>query len=239
MTPLQPQDAPIRATSIRFTLRYIIIQIPLSSAADLGMKLPLPLLSSFSRTFQLSIYTRLPRKAFQFRVSLSHLRTYSSPTIMETIKQTIAQNLGNDKSHQLVPEDQQFALDQTPSLDGKVAVITGGSQGIGYGCSHTLLSKGLSKLFILSLTKDVVDGATDAIKEEMGEEIAKKVSWLECDLSDWHAVKATADKIASSTDRIDILINNAGRGIMTYQLTSYGVDRHVSRGEINSFTSQS
>ena len=41
-------------------------------------------------------------------------------------------------------------------------------------------------------------------------------------------VKQTADKIASSTDRIDILINNAARGIMTYQLTDYGVDRHVS-----------
>ena len=148
---------------------------------------------------------------------------------METIKQTIAQNLGNDKSHQLVPEDQQFALDQTPSLDGKVAIITGGSEGIGYGCSHTLLSNGLSKLFILSLSKEVVDGATDAITKELGEETAKKVTWLQCDLSDWHAVKATADKIARSTDRIDILINNAARGIMTYQITDYGVDRHVSR----------
>ena len=130
-------------------------------------------------------------------------------------------------AHQQVPEGQQFDLKDTPDLKGKVAVITGGSEGIGYGASHTLLSHGLEKLFILSVSQEVVDKSIDAIKEEMGEEIAKKVTWLECDISDWKKVKQTADKIASSTDRIDILINNAARGIMTYQLTDYGVDRHV------------
>ena len=127
-----------------------------------------------------------------------------------------------------MPEGQRFDLKDTPDLKGKVAVITGGSEGIGYGASHTLLSHGLEKIFILSMSKEVVDGSINAIKEEMGEEIANKVTWLECDLADWKKVKQTADKIASSTDRIDILINNAARGIMTYQLTDYGVDRHVS-----------
>ena len=152
---------------------------------------------------------------------------------MEAVKQTIAQNLGSDKSHQLVPEDQQFALEQTPDLSGKVAVVTGGSEGVGYGCTHTLLSKGVKKLFILSLSKEVVDGATNALKEEMGQEVADKVTWLQCDLSDWHAVSKVADKIASSTDRLDILINNAARGIMTYQVTNYGIDRHVSSFKLN------
>lgn len=146
---------------------------------------------------------------------------------METIKQTIAQNLGGN-SNKLVSEDQQFTLEKIPSLDGKVAVVTGGSEGIGYGCTHSLLSHGIEKLFILSVSKDVVDGAVSAIGEELGGEIAKRVTWLQCDLSDWNKTKETANKIASSTDRLDILINNAARGIMTYQLTDYGVDRHVS-----------
>lgn len=146
---------------------------------------------------------------------------------MEAVKQTIAQNFGGDASHKIVSEDQQFALEQTPSLEGKVAIVTGGSQGIGYGCTHTMLSKGVKKLFILSTTKDVADGAINAIKEEMGQEVADKVTWLHCDVSDWSQVKEVADKITKSTDRIDILINNAARGIMTYQLTSYGIDRHV------------
>lgn len=192
------------------------------------MKILFSLRPCFSSTSRIVLTTNLPQKTLRSRVLSCHLRKFTSSSVMETIKQTIAQNLGSDKSHQLVPEDQQFALEQTPSLDGKVAVITGGSEGIGYGCSHTLLSKGISKLFILSMSKEVVDGATNAIKEEMGEDTAKKVTWLQCDLADWHGVKATADKIASSTDRIDILINNAARGIMTYQVTSYGVDRHMA-----------
>ncbi|KAL9105286.1 MAG: hypothetical protein Q9187_008740, partial [Circinaria calcarea] len=75
---------------------------------------------------------------------------------------------------------------------------------------------------------DVVDGAVNSLKEEMGNEAAQKVTWLQCDLSDWKQTKEVANKIASSTDRIDILINNAGRGIMTAQLTDQGVDRHMA-----------
>lgn len=126
---------------------------------------------------------------------------------METIKQTIAQNLGGP-AHAAVSESQQFALEQVPSLTGKVAVITGGSQGIGYGCSHTMLTHDIKKVFILSMSKDVVDGAVNAVSEEMGQETADRIVWLQCDLSDWKQVKQTADKIASQTDRIDIMINS-------------------------------
>lgn len=193
------------------------------------MKLPLSTGTLFFRS------TRVPRtvrltpscQLWTPQIQLIQARTYALPFGMEAVKQTIAQNFGGDASHKIVSEDQQFALDQTPNLEGKVAIVTGGSQGIGYGCTHTMLSKGVKKLFILSMTKEVVDGATNAIKEEMGQEVADRVTWLHCDLSDWHQVTEVADKIAKSTDRIDILINNAGRGIMTYQLTSYGIDRHV------------
>jgi NAD(P)-dependent dehydrogenase (short-subunit alcohol dehydrogenase family) len=47
-------------------------------------------------------------------------------------------------------------------------------------------------------------------------------------LTDWKKVTEIAKKIEDSTDRLDILINNAGRGIMTYQLTDYGVDEHMA-----------
>ena len=44
---------------------------------------------------------------------------------MEAVKQTAAQNFGVKGAHELVPESQQFTLEQTPDLSGKVAVITG------------------------------------------------------------------------------------------------------------------
>lgn len=150
---------------------------------------------------------------------------------METIRNTIAENFGGS-SHKLVNKKHQFELDQVPDQTGKVAVITGGSEGIGYGCSHTLLSKNLKKLFILSLSQDVVDGAVKSLGDELGPAVAQKVTWLKCDMADWPAVTKCAAEIKSQTDRIDILINNAARGIMTYQLTDYGVDRHMAVNHI-------
>jgi len=147
---------------------------------------------------------------------------------MQAIKNTIAENFGGS-SHSLAAKEHQFKLEDTPSLTGKVAVVTGGSEGIGYGCTHTLLSHGISKLFILSLSQEVVDGALKSIAEEIGEDAAKRVTWYKCDISNWTEIKETADKISKETDRLDILINNAGRGIMTYQLTDYGVDRHMGK----------
>lgn len=106
--------------------------------------------------------------------------------------------------------------------------MTGGSEGVGYGCTHTLLKRNIAKLFILSVSKEVVAGAFNAVREELGQEAADKTHWLHCDLSDWHEVKEVAEKIKQSTDRLDILINNAARGIMTAQTTDYGLDRHMA-----------
>jgi NAD(P)-dependent dehydrogenase (short-subunit alcohol dehydrogenase family) len=131
-------------------------------------------------------------------------------------------------SHTLADPQHQFSLSNVPDLNGKVAIVTGGSEGIGYGCTHTLLSHNISRIFILSLSQSVVDGALDSIQKEMGHSIARRVTWLKCDLSDWPAVAKIAKRIASETDRVDILVNNAARGIMTAQLTEYGVDRHMA-----------
>ena len=90
---------------------------------------------------------------------------------MEAIKNTIAENLGKIvPGNELASSENQFSLDAVPDLSGKVAVVTGGSEGIGYGCTHTLLSKNVAKLFILSKSDDIASDAINAIKQEMGEE---------------------------------------------------------------------
>lgn len=148
---------------------------------------------------------------------------------MEAIKNTIAENLGKViPGNELASAENQFSLEAVPDLSGKVAVVTGGSEGIGYGCTHTLLKKGVKKLFILSKSDDIAADAINAIKQEMGEETGNRVVWMKCDLSDWEETGRTAFEIANQTDRIDILINNAARGIMTYQLAKNGVDLHMA-----------
>ncbi|KAF2755661.1 NAD(P)-binding protein [Pseudovirgaria hyperparasitica] len=147
---------------------------------------------------------------------------------MNAIKTTLAENLGGIAGS-FAPQSGKFSLEEVPQLDGKVALVTGGSEGIGYGCTHTLLSKNVSKLFIISLSKDIADDAINAIREEMGEASAKKVRWLSCDLSDWNATGKIAQQIAGETDRLDILINGAARGIMSYQeAPTNGIDQHLA-----------
>ncbi|KAK6715347.1 putative oxidoreductase bli-4, mitochondrial [Fusarium graminearum] len=146
-------------------------------------------------------------------------------SIIDTVKNTIAENFGGP-AEQLATH--QFSLSETPNLSGKVAVVTGGSEGIGYGVTHTLLTHDISKIFILSLSKEVVEGAKKSVAEELGQEKADRTEWVQCDLSNWAEVKKAADQIKDSTDRLDILVNNAGRGIQTYQLSSYGVDQHMA-----------
>jgi len=122
----------------------------------------------------------------------------------------------------------QFTLEECPDLSGKVAVVTGGAQGIGYGVAYTLLKNNISKLFILSTNQEVQKGAKETFAKELGEDKANRTVWFKCDLSDWRRVKEVAEIIKSQTDRLDILVNNSGRGIMTPELTDYGVDRHMA-----------
>ena len=81
-----------------------------------------------------------------------------------------------------------------------------------------------------------MDGAKQVVANELGQEKADRTEWIQCDLSNWKQVTEVAKKIRDSTDRLDILINNAARGIMTYQLADNGVDLHMAINHIGHVT---
>lgn len=158
------------------------------------------------------------------------IRTESSS--METIKKTIAENMGGI-AHGLTSEQEQFSIEKdVPDLSNKVALVTGGSEGIGYATCFVMLKNNLKKLFIVSISEEVKDEAVEAFRKQLGSEYADKVTWFQCDMSDLTAVAEVAKKIRDQTDRLDIVCENAARGIMTYQLTDYGVDRHMAVNHI-------
>ena len=162
-----------------------------------------------------------------------HPTTYTLNTIRtmaEAVRTTLSQNL-TGAAHDLAPDHAKFSLDDVPDQSNKVAVVTGGSEGIGYACTHTLLKNNIAKLFFLSVDKEVADSTRDTIREEMSEDMYTKIHWIQCDMSNWQRVVEAAEEIKQGTDRLDILINNAARGIMTFQLTGPEggeVDRHMS-----------
>lgn len=76
--------------------------------------------------------------------------------------------------------------------------------------------------------QEKADDAIAAIEKELGADKAKRVHFLSCDLADWKDVVQVSERITQATDRLDVLILNAARGIMTYQLSPADVDLHMS-----------
>ena len=148
-------------------------------------------------------------------------------SVVNAAKATVAENFGGP-AQSVAGSEHQFSLEQVPDLSGKVGVVTGGSEGIGYACTHTLLSRNIAHLHILSVSQEIVDSALDAIKEELGADAAKRVTWYQCDLSDWDKTHKITQQIRDAAERLDVVICNAARGIMTYQLADNGVDRHMA-----------
>lgn len=155
---------------------------------------------------------------------------------MDAIKSAIAENVGG-VAHKLAAQENQFDINKdVPDLTDKVALITGGSEGIGYAIAHTLLKANLAKLFIISMSEDVKDEAVEEIKKSLGSSSATKIVWFQCDMADLPAVADVARQIREQTDRLDIVCLNAARGIMTFQLTPYNVDRHMAVNHLGHVT---
>ena len=87
-------------------------------------------------------------------------------------------------------------------LDGKVAVVTGGTRGIGFAIVKAFLEEGAS-VALFGSRQETVDKA-------LAELAGKPVIGLSPDLSDYSAVEKAMQTVKEKFGRIDILANNAG-----------------------------
>jgi 3-oxoacyl-[acyl-carrier-protein] reductase len=90
-------------------------------------------------------------------------------------------------------------------LDGKVALVTGGSRGIGRAIAVALAREG-AKLAINFAGNEKAAEETKALVEQAGSEAIL----LKADVSDKDADAALIDTVIKTYGKIDILINNAG-----------------------------
>ncbi|MDC3323520.1 SDR family oxidoreductase [Gammaproteobacteria bacterium] len=90
------------------------------------------------------------------------------------------------------------------SIEGKVALITGGSRGIGEMIAAGFLANG-AKVYISSRKAEVCDATAKRLQEEYGGECIS----MPADLSNLEGINGLADKIAQEGN-LDILVNNAG-----------------------------
>lgn len=89
-------------------------------------------------------------------------------------------------------------------LEGKIAIITGGTRGIGFETARTFAKNG-AKVIIFGSREATVDKAVNELNTS-GLEVAGY--WP--NLNDYDDVQKTIDQIVTDYGRIDILVNNAG-----------------------------
>src|SRR5580704_1071376 len=90
-------------------------------------------------------------------------------------------------------------------LEGKVALVTGGSRGIGAAIAKRLAADGAS--VAITYTKGA-DAATTVVKEI--ELAGGKAIAIRADAADAKAVQAAVEKTVATFGQLDVLVNNAG-----------------------------
>ncbi len=91
------------------------------------------------------------------------------------------------------------------SIEGKVALVTGGSRGIGEMIAAGFLASG-ARVYISSHKADVCDATAIRLVDEYGGECIS----LPADCSGLPGIQALATELQSRESQLDILVNNAG-----------------------------
>ena len=111
--------------------------------------------------------------------------------------------------------------DAAPGLDGKVAIVTGSTGGLGFETALGLARRGATTILA---ARDPAKGE-QALARILGEIPAAKVRFEQLDLASLASIARFA---AAQRDAIDILVNNAGvMGLPTRQLTEDGFERQI------------
>ena len=91
-------------------------------------------------------------------------------------------------------------------LQNQVAIITGGSRGIGFATAQRFLEEGATVILTAS-SETTATKALNALKAEFPQ---GKIEGIWPDLTDLTQVTAAFDQVAKKYGRVDILVNNAG-----------------------------
>ncbi|KAH8783393.1 hypothetical protein F5883DRAFT_637645 [Diaporthe sp. PMI_573] len=100
-----------------------------------------------------------------------------------------------------------FTAKDIPDLSGKVILVTGANSGLGFQSVLDLARHGPKEIWLTSRTTEKADQAIKEIKKEVPSANLKPLS---LDLSSFESIKSAARSFAQSSQRLDVLLLNAG-----------------------------
>jgi NAD(P)-dependent dehydrogenase (short-subunit alcohol dehydrogenase family) len=92
------------------------------------------------------------------------------------------------------------------SLQGRVALVTGGSRGIGRMIAAGFLAQGAAKVYITARKAAACEATAQALSAEYGGQCIA----LPIDISTMEGIDRLASEIKAREPKLDILVNNAG-----------------------------
>ena len=117
------------------------------------------------------------------------------------------------------------------NLQGKTAVVTGASSGLGEETSRALASKG-AKVIMVARQLEKLQAAADRIKSAVTN---ADLALVTLDLSDLPSVREGAKAITEQVDRFELLINNAGLMACDFDKTADGCELQFGTNHIGHY----
>src|ERR1700726_4131036 len=105
-----------------------------------------------------------------------------------------------------MPDSRRWTMSK--KLEGKIALITGASRGIGAAIAKRLAADGAKVAITYTKGADAAASVVKTIEHAGGKAIA-----IQADATNAAAVKAAVEKMIATFGGIDVLVNNAGTAI--------------------------
>lgn len=103
-------------------------------------------------------------------------------------------------------EKQNWTVENIPSQQGKIIIITGANSGLGFEASRVLSAKGAH---IVMAVRNLQKGK-EAVEKIKKENASAKLELMQLDLADFNSIRKFSEEFYAKHTQLHVLINNAG-----------------------------